>query len=137
MKFIVVKTNGGLKPLYESDFEIYSKITLGEEFEIEYKKQRNIKFHKKAFALFKLCFENQEAYSNLNDLRRDLTITAGYYNETANVLTGEVFKHAKSISFASMDNIEFSQYYESIKNVISQWLGINNEDIENEILQYY
>lgn len=137
MKFIVVKTNGGLKPLYDSDYEIYSKISLGEEFEIEYKKQRNLKFHKKAFALFKLAFENQEAYSDLNDLRRDLTITAGYYTESANMLTGEVFKHAKSISFASMDEIEFSNLYESVKNVISQWLGIENEAIEEEISQYF
>lgn len=137
MKFIVVKTNGGLKPVYDSDFEIYSKIKVGEEFEIEYKKQRNLKFHRKAFALFKLCFENQEAYSNLNDLRRDLTIIAGYYHETANVLTGEVFKHAKSISFSSMCDLEFSEYYEAIKNVISQWLGIDNETIDLEIQQFY
>lgn len=137
MKFIVVKTNGGLKPLYESDFEIYSKIKVGEEFEIEYRKRRNLRFHKKAFALFKLCFENQEAYSNLNDLRRDLTITAGYYHETANVLTGEVFKHAKSISFSSMCEIEFSEYYEAVKNVISQWLGIENSAIDEEIQQYF
>lgn len=137
MKFIVVKTNRGLKPLYDSDFEIYSKIKVGEEFEIEYKKQRNLKFHRKAFSLFKLAFENQEAYSNLNDLRRDLTITAGYYNETANVLTGEVFKHAKSISFSSMCELEFSEYYEAIKNVISQWLGIENETIDLEIQQYF
>jgi len=60
MKLLVKKTNGGLKPMYESDYEIYSKIPLGEEFEIEYKKVRNLKFHKKMFALFKLCFENQE-----------------------------------------------------------------------------
>lgn len=137
MKFHVIKTQTGLKPCYESDYENYIKIPLGETFEIEFKKQRNLKFHKLFFALMRMTFENQEAYSNLNDLRRDLTITAGYYNETANVLTGEVFKHAKSISFASMDNIEFSELYEAIKTVIIQWLGITNEQIEEEILQYY
>lgn len=123
--------------MYDSDYEIYSKITLGEEFEIEYKKQRNLKFHKKMFSLFKLCFENQEAYSDLNDLRRDLTITAGFYTESANVLTGEVFKTAKSISFANMDEIEFSELYESIKTVIIKWIGITNEQIDEEILQYF
>lgn len=137
MKLLVKKTNKGLLPMYDSDYDVYSKIPLGEEFEIEFKKQRNLKFHKKFFALIKMCFENQEAYSNLNDLRRDLTITAGYYTETANMLTGEVFKHAKSISFANMDEIEFSELYESIKNVISQWLGIENESIDEEIQQYY
>lgn len=123
--------------MYDSDYEIYSKIPFGEEFQIEYKKQRNIKFHKKMFALFKLCFENQEAYSDLNDLRRDLTITAGFYTESANVLTGEVFKTAKSLSFANMDEIEFSELYESIKTVIIKWIGITNEQIEEEILQYF
>jgi len=137
MKLLVKKTHKGLLPMYDSDYEMYSKIPIGEEFEIEYKKQRNLKFHKKMFALFKLCFENQEAYLNLNDLRRDLTITAGYYTESANVLTGEVFKHAKSISFANMDEIEFSELYESIKSVIIEWLGVSDEEIENEILQYF
>jgi len=137
MKLLVKKTNGGLKPMYESDYEIYSKIPLGEEFEIEYKKVRNLKFHKKVFALFKLAFENQEAYSNLNDLRRDLTITAGYYTESANILTGEVFKHAKSISFSNMDELEFSDLYESIKSVIIAWLGVTDEEIETEILQFF
>lgn len=137
MKLLVKKTNGGLKPCYDSDYEIYSKIPLGEEFEIEYKKQRNLKFHKKMFALFKLCFENQEAYSNLDDLRHDLTVTAGYYTETANMLTGEVFKRAKSISFANMDELEFSNLYESVKSVIIQWIGVTDEDIENEILQFF
>lgn len=137
MKLLVKKTHKGLLPMYDSDYDIYSKIKIGEEFEIEYKKQRNLKFHKKMFALFKLCFENQEAYLNLNDLRRDLTITAGYYTESANVLTGEVFKHAKSISFANMDEIEFSELYESIKSVIIEWLGVSDEEIETEILQYF
>lgn len=137
MKFLVTKTATGLRPVFDSDYEIYSKIKIGEEFEIEYKKERNLRFHKKMFALFKLCFSNQESYSNLNDLRRDLTITAGYYTETVNMLTGEVFKHAKSISFASMDETEFSELYEAIKNVISQWLGIENEAIDEEISQYF
>lgn len=137
MKILVKKTQTGLRPVFDSDHEIYSKIQLGEEFEIEYRKARNLRFHKKLFALFKLCFSNQEAYSNLNDLRRDLTITAGYYTESANMLTGEVFKHAKSISFANMDELEFSDLYESIKSVIIAWLGVTDEDIEEQILQFF
>lgn len=137
MKILVKKTNKGLLPMFDSDYENYSKIPIGEEFEIEYKKQRNLHFHKKMFALFKLTFENQEIYSNLNDLRRDLTITAGYYSESVDLLTGEIFKHAKSISFANMDEVEFSQLYESVKSVIIKWLGVTNEDLEAEILQYY
>ncbi len=56
MKILVVKTPSGLKPLYDSDYDNYSKIALGEEFEIEYTKKRNSRFHRKFFALLKLAF---------------------------------------------------------------------------------
>lgn len=137
MKLLVIKTPRGLLPVYDSDMEIYSKIPMNEEFEIEYVKKRNLKFHKKYFALLKLAFENQSDYRLLEDLRRDVIITAGWYDETVSVITGEVLKVAKSISFAQMDEVEFSQLYEKTKDVISRWLGIDDETIEKEIMQYF
>lgn len=137
MKILVTKTPSGLKPCYDSDFEIYSKIPLNETFEIEYKKTRNYNFHKKYFALLKLAFENQTDYRTLNDLRRDFTIVCGYYDEVVNKVTGEVYKVPKSISFANMDNIQFNELYEKTKDVIIKWLGIDNESIEENIQQYY
>ena len=137
MKILVIKTQTGLKPCYDSDFENYSKIPINEQFEIEYKKVRNYEFHKKYFALLKLAFENQSDYRLMNDLRRDLTITAGFYTEVVNKVTGEVYTLANSISFAKMDNVEFNDLYEKTKDVISKWLGIENETIDLEIQQYY
>lgn len=137
MKMLVQKTPRGLLPVYYSDMDIYSKIPMNEEFEIEYVKKRNLKFHKKYFALLKLAFENQQDYRLLEEMRRDLIITAGWYDEVVNLIDGEVLKFAKSISFSSMDEVEFSQLYEATKNVISKWLGIDNETIDNEIMQYF
>jgi hypothetical protein len=137
MKILVQKTQSGLKPCYDSDYESYIKIPLNEQFEIEYKKVRNILFHRKYFALLKLAFENQSDYRLMNDLRRDLTITAGFYTEVVNKVTGEVYTLANSISFAKMDNVEFNDLYEKTKDVISKWLGISNENIETEIQQYF
>jgi hypothetical protein len=137
MKLHVIKTQTGLKPAYDSDYEIYSKIPLNEVFEIEYRKPRNLLFHRKYFALMKLAFENQSDYRNLNDLRRDISIVAGYYDEVVNKVTGEVYKMPKSISFSQMDEIEFSELYERTKDVICKWLGVNDESIEEEIHQYF
>ena len=137
MKLHVIKTQTGLKPAWDSDYEIYSKIPLNEVFEIEYRKPRNYNFHKKYFALIKLAFENQTDYRNLNDLRRDISIVAGYYDEVVNKVTGEVYKMPKSISFAQMDEIEFSELYERTKDVICKWLGVTDESIEEEIYQYF
>lgn len=137
MKILVVKTQTGLKPCYDSDYEKYSKIPMNEQFEVEYKKSRNYKFHKKYFALMKLAFENQSDYRTMNDMRRDLTITSGFYDEVVNKITGEVYTLAKSISFAKMDGIEFSELYERTKDVVCKWLGIKSETIEEEIQQYF
>ena len=138
MKIALIKQpNGLLKPYSEFDYEALNKIKANEVFEVEYKKARNIKFHKKAFALFNLAFENQQDYRSLDAMRYDLTIVSGYYDEHVNLITGEIFKKAKSISFASMDETEFSEYYEKVKETICKWLGITNEQIEEEIQQYF
>ena len=137
MRILLIKTPRGLLPVYDSDLENYCKIALNEEIEIEYTKKRNLKFHKKYFALLKLAFENQQDYRNLNDMRRDITITSGYYDEVINKMTGEIYKVAKSISFANMENTEFNDLYEKTKDTISKWLGIDNETIDVEIMQFY
>jgi len=138
MKIQVVKTpNGIIKPAYDSDHEYFKKMPTNEVFEIEYKKQRNIKFHRKFFALLKLAYENQSDYRLMEDLRRDLLITSGNYKEVVNKITGEVFKVADSISFSNMDDVKFNEVYESVKDVIVKWLGITNENINEEINQYY
>jgi hypothetical protein len=137
MKILVVKNHRGLVPVYESDYENFAKIPMNEEFEIEYTKKRNLKFHKKYWALLKLAFENQQDYRSINDMRRDISIVSGFYDEVVNLITGEILKEVKSISFAKMDDTEFSELYEKTKDTISKWLGISNENIENEIMQYY
>lgn len=138
MKYLVVKTlNGFLKPAYDTDHEGFKKMPVNEVFEIEYKKARNPKFHRKFFALLNLCFENQESYSNLEDLRHDVIIEAGLYTEIVNIITGEIRKKPNSISFSSMDETEFSELYEKVKHVIMNFLKIDSESIEEEINQYF
>ena len=138
MKIALIKqANGFLKPYSEFDFEALKKIKANEIFEVEYKQSRNIKFHRKMFSLFNLAFENQSDYRSLDEMRYDLTIVSGYYDEYVNLITGEIYKKAKSISFASMDETEFSEYYEKVKETICKWLGITNEQIEEEIQQYF
>lgn len=138
MKILVQKTMSGfLKPAYESDYDAFKKMPVNETFQIEYTKGRNVLFHRKFFALLKLAFENQIDYRTIEDLRRDLIITSGYYEEQINKITGECYKTAKSISFSNCDELEFNEIYNAVKNVISRWLGVTNEEIENEIQQYF
>ena len=137
MKITLVKQlNNTFKIAYDSDYEKAKKIKVNEFYEFEYKQPRNYQFHKKFFALMELVFNNQEAYSNKEDLREDLTIEAGYFRLTENI-HGQTVKKAKSISFASMDETEFSELYNSIVNVIVNWLKIDKQDIIDNVQQYF
>ena len=136
-KLLVTKTPSGLKPTYESDYDIYSKIPLNETFEIDYKKPRNVRFHRKFFSLLKMAFENQSDYPSLERMRKRLIEVAGYYDEYRAPLTKELVKEVHSISFASMDETEFNTLYNAVKYVISQWLGIDDQDINDNLEQYY
>ena len=137
MKILVVKTLNGLKPAYDSDKEVFNKMPLNEIFEIEYIKKRNVKFHKKFFALLKLAYENQSDYRFIEDMRRDLLIVSGNYDEQVCKITGEIYKKAHSINFSNMDELQFSEVYTSVKNIICKWLGIDNETLDEEINQYF
>ena len=135
-KLILIRTLSGFKTAYESDHEQAKKIKIGEPYEYEYKKTRNILFHRKFFALIKLVYDNQEQYQNIEDLREDLTVEAGFYRITYN-LHGEEIKKAKSINFSSMDDTEFSELYSAVLKVIEHYFKFDREEIAEEILRYF
>jgi hypothetical protein len=137
MKITLIKQlNNTFKIAYNSDYETAKKIPVNDPIEYEFKKVRNYKFHKKFFALLNLVFENQEQYNNFEHLRKDLIISAGYYDLRFNI-EGVEIQEAKSISFAQMDENEFSELYNRIIDVVVKWLGIDKQDIIDNIEQYF
>lgn len=138
MELYVVKTiNGLLKPAFDEDKEKFSQFPKDGYFEIKYTKKRNLRFHKKYFVLIKLAYENQEAYSCIERMRKDIIKHAGFFEEYTNAITGECIQEAKSISFSSMDETEFNDVYEKSKKVICDWLGIDNESLDEEIQKHF
>jgi len=134
--YLVKQLNGTFKVAYDSDYDKAKKIKVNEPYEFEYKLPRNYRFHKKYFALLNLVYNNQDVYTNIEDLREDLTIEAGYFRLTENI-KGQTVKRAKSISFAQMDDAEFSDLYNSVVNVVINWLKISKEEIAENIEQFF
>lgn len=137
MKITLIKQlNNTFKIAFDSDFDKTKKIKVGEPLEYEYKQLRNIRFHRKLFALLNMVFQNQEIYNNIEHLRKDLTIEAGYYDLRANI-HGEEIKEAKSISFANMDQDEFDSYYSSVLDTVVKYFNFDKQDIIDNIEQYF
>jgi hypothetical protein len=135
MKIALVKTDFGLIPAYNSDSEIIKKFAKGEIIECSVKKARNIKFHRKAFALFNLVFENQERFENLDHLRKYITIKAGFYDE---IETGKgLMILPKSIKFEKMDNITFEDFYNKCLGVIEREFLIDSDVINENLGDFF
>lgn len=120
----------------DSDFETAKKIKPGNVYAFEFTKPRNYEFHKKFFALIKMLYDNQEYYDNIEHLRKDLIITAGYYEHRYG-LDGQELIEAKSLSFGAMDEFQFNELYNSVINVIVEKFNFNRQDIIDNVLQYY
>jgi hypothetical protein len=71
---------------------------------------RNIKFHRKYFALLQAIFHNQERHQTIEDLRLELQIRAGHYTH---MFTGDgkLIYIPKSIRFSKMSELEFQAFY--------------------------
>jgi two-component SAPR family response regulator len=137
MKIFMVKgLNNNLICAYNSDYDAFKKLKTNQIIEVEIKQKRNVKFHKKFFALINLAYHNQDTYNNIDDMREDLIIDAGFYRTTDNKRS-ETVKKALSISFASMDDIEFNELYSRVADVIVKWLGIEKQDIVDNIQMYF
>lgn len=137
MKLLVRKQfNRLLIPLYNSDGDKLKECRLkdGEDYEIEITRKRNPDFHKKFFGLLNLAYDNQDTFTDFEDLRAYLTCKAGYYHqiETPN---GYMIR-PKSISFAKMDDIEFDGLYHSVINAICKFIDVQAKEIENELINY-
>jgi len=137
MRFTLVKNlNNTFSIAYNSDYEKAKKLKAGVQFECEVKKKRNYEFHKKYFALINMLFDNQETYNNIDHLRNDLTIEAGFYSIRTN-LRAETIKEANSISFSKMDELEFSDLYSKTLDVIVKYFHFNKQDIIDNVEQYF
>jgi len=137
MKITLVKQlNNTFKIAHDSDYEKAKKIKVGEPYEFEYKQVRNLKFHKKFFALMNLLFQNQEIYNNIDHLRKDLTIESGYYDLRVNI-HGEEVKEAKSISFAAMSEDEFSEFYNAVLDTIVKYFNFEKQEIIDNVQEYF
>ena len=127
MKIFLQNTATGLVPLYDEDYEEKRKLKIGQVYQAEIKQPRNYQFHKLYFALINCAWEylresDVEKFKNVDNFRKAVQIEAGYF-ELLYVIELEVYvKQAVSISFGKMDEIEFNQLYERVKDVIFKML---------------
>lgn len=136
-------TESGLMPLYGSDLDEKKKLKVGTEVLATVRKARNYRFHKKFFALLKLCLDNmpdQRAFDwniwSVEDLKFALKLDLGYAR--VENLCGRMVVREKSLAFDRMDESEFERFYKDAVNVVcKKYLrGVDSTLLEEEIINF-
>ena len=132
--------SGNLATIDDAGKELLAKIGRGEIVSAEIKRPRNIKFHRRFFAMLNLVLANQSHYQSLDDLLDVCKLRIGHV-KVIQTKHGEV-RIPKSISFAALDDAAFSAFYDrAVDWVIAEVIpGLRradlDEEVENEIMEF-
>ena len=131
----LVKTLSGYKPAFDTDLEKSKKHALHDIITFEYKQQRNLKFHRKFYAMLDLAYQNQDVTAHREAFRKWMIREAGYY-EVITYPDGTSEKIAKSISFAKMDEDEFESLFQDVLQVAITVIGAKKEEIMENLINF-
>ena len=128
------KIGGALIPDDDATVDQLKKLKAGDVVLVDYKRPRNVKFHRKFQALVNLVYDNQDKYTNREALLTELKLQVGHYEEHI-TLGGKVIFRPKSIAFASMDEDEFSTFYSSVVDVVLRHFltGMDEDELHGMI----
>ncbi len=134
----------GLVPMFDEDYEQKQKLKFGEVYTCEIKKARNYKFHKLYFALISLAWEYQNEKTqtffknDINNFRKAVEISAGHCDTVYNIKLKCLTDIPKSIAFDKMDEFEFRDLYDRVKDVIFLVFlkNITQEEFERNLINF-
>lgn len=147
MKVSMIKSIGGaLVPADDLQAEKLKKFDNFTMYEVDIKQRRNPAFHGLVFAFFKFCFEHWDGqtvhehvsnHEQFDRFRKDLTILAGFYDQTVR-LNGDMRLEAKSLAFGAMDEAEFKECYTALINAVCKHIFKScDENTYNRLLSFF
>jgi hypothetical protein len=107
-KVVMRVVPGGLMAVNRAEESKFDDL-IGREVQASISQPRNLKFHRKFFAMLHLAREMADLDVNAEQFRHLVLVGAGYC--TFHEIGGRVIAIPKSMSFGSMDETEFSKLY--------------------------
>lgn len=143
MDFYCRVTSTGLVPLDEIDAEAKAQLRIGSDVRVTVTRPRNIRFHRKFFALLRITVTNLPehiAFSmhiyNVETMLAAVKTDLGYY-DAVKVGSRDVIK-LRSISFTKMSADEFEKFYDlAVTDILNNYLkGTDKDDLLEEVEQF-
>jgi hypothetical protein len=142
MKLALIKKDNSFYPYYNSDIEAMSKLHSNVVYMAEVKKPRHLEHHKKLFALANCTIANLpetsplklkiiDAYGLIKAIEIEVGLTEHEY-----CIDGGYHVKAKSIDFASMDQLEFQEFYDKAIYIMAGLIGVSVEELETNSIEF-
>lgn len=134
---IMIKRKGLLAAEDSYSHEMLARIPDGTPVKVKVTVPRNIKHHRKFFALLNLVFDSQpepKMFATVDGLLDALKIATGHVREFRD-LHGNMHIVPSSISIGAMDQLKFEEFYNQAVNVILERVlpHCPRADIEQQI----
>ncbi|MDX8383570.1 MAG: DUF1367 family protein [Ghiorsea sp.] len=113
--FLTKSQGGQFIAASQQDYALMKAWKVGDVIKAKMSKPRNGGHHRKAWALVNFIFDNQETYSEINDLMFAIKLKTGHYTEC--VVDGEIRMNPKSTAFHAMPQEEFNVWYNKVIDV--------------------
>lgn len=144
MEIHLVRTSLGLQAYGDEDYEELKKIKVGSVVKAKIVQPRNVKFHRKFFAMLNAAWDclTEQQRKNLRSkdtFREQLLIISGYAEPLYDMNGQKFLERAKSISFAKMDEPAFNEVYNRCLDTILTILvadGVSQDEFNNILRNY-
>lgn len=129
------RTLSGFTPDDESSADAVKGYRLGEVYKANIVKHRNLKNHRRWWALCSLIYQNSDQFKSAEQVHDYLKILAGHCTQIVSKSTGEVYLVADSISFGTLDELQFQDVFSRAVLAVSEHIlpGISVDDVSHEI----
>ena len=118
----LVRTVSGFKAADDAAIEAMRKLAQGEVVRVELRRPRNPQFHRKFFALLQLVRDATDQWPTVEALLVALKYHMGWV-EHFRLADGTEVQVPKSISFGSMDELEFTRFYDGSLRALAEIAG--------------
>lgn len=124
-----------LRPVNSLADESLAKLKHGDVVALDFRKPRCLGHHRLYWALMQLVAENMDGEFSAEVVSDVVKIRAGHVT-VVKTAKGEVFLPA-SISFASMDQIQFNEFFDRALRVVVRDIipGLNSDALRAEVEQ--
>jgi hypothetical protein len=114
--------DGNLTPVTRYDAESMEAYKESQIFNVVASSERSNPHHKLYWTILKAVVDATAMWPTPQKLHNQIKFLTGYYSSVINGKSGEVFYVVDSISFESMDQQEFSTFFDAAMEILSNRL---------------